>query len=790
MITKVALKNWRSHLASDIEFSEGTNCFIGTMGAGKTSILDAICFALFGTFPTLSSKKVRLEDVIMKKPKPQQRAEVVVTFEIDGDEWAVKRTVAKGKTTAELRKNNALIEAPQSTKVTEEIEKILKIEYDLFTRALYSEQNQLDMFLTIPKGQRMRRIDELLSIDKFEKARQTVLALMNKTKAAAQERQNAADRLCTDPELQALDRLNAELDAVMAEAKAIERQLVSAKEGRARAEARLAKLRDFQAQIIDLDARTSSAIALQGATQDDINRLSVELTADLELSDTDIAERLSAADHKIAEIKSGVESDRGHLDNLKALTTADTEKIRFLENERIPELTDSISQAETIRAELKRHSVKKLTQQLDDKRSELERRSAALQRAEGRIGSMEEGLAELKATEDVCPVCDADLPAKRKAQIIERKERAISKLRSDLAKLPNEIVEIKSSIKDLELALREATKLEDRLVSLAGADSGVKTARVTIKQLNEQILGRTKEIRMLEKTIAVADKAIEAERSSAEKLRGLMNRRSELSTKMTKLKEHEVTISRLKEEKRRLPPIMPSEIRTAESELASAITLESTLAARSAGMAAIIAEKSARQKLLAERKAELMTFINDVKRISAITDQLALLESALVATQEQLRRNFVTAVNQAMQSLWGALYPYRDFFSIRLGIEEGDYILQLLDSTGWIPVDGVASGGERSIACLALRMAFALVLAPQLRWLVLDEPTHNLDAKAVDDLATVLRDRIGEFVEQVFLITHDPALEAAVSGYLYRLEREKERDGYTKIVRVAGPDAQ
>ena len=161
MIRSVELKNWRSHLDSKFQFSDGTNCFIGTMGAGKTSVLDAICFAFFGTFPALSQKKLKLEDVIMKKPKPRDMAEVDVNFEVNGDEWSVKRTISKGRSTAELRRNNELIEGPQTSRVTEEIEKVLKVDYDLFTRAIYSEQNQLDHFLTIPKGQRMKRIDEL-----------------------------------------------------------------------------------------------------------------------------------------------------------------------------------------------------------------------------------------------------------------------------------------------------------------------------------------------------------------------------------------------------------------------------------------------------------------------------------------------------------------------------------------------------------------------------------------------------------------------------------------------------
>jgi len=179
MITSLKLKNWRSHLDTSLKFGKGTNCFIGNIGTGKSSILSALCFGLFGTFPELQSKKVKLEDLIMKKPEQKQKAEIEVGFELNGDKYLVKRTITPGKTTAELRKNNELIES-QTSKVTSEIENILKVDYDLFTRAIYSEQNNLDMFLTIPKGQRMKKMDQLLAIDKFEKARATVGQVKNR----------------------------------------------------------------------------------------------------------------------------------------------------------------------------------------------------------------------------------------------------------------------------------------------------------------------------------------------------------------------------------------------------------------------------------------------------------------------------------------------------------------------------------------------------------------------------------------------------------------------------------
>jgi len=98
-----------------------------------------------------------------------------------------------------------------------------------------------------------------------------------------------------------------------------------------------------------------------------------------------------------------------------------------------------------------------------------------------------------------------------------------------------------------------------------------------------------------------------------------------------------------------------------------------------------------------------------------------------------------------------------------------------------VNVEGLASGGERSIAALALRVAFSIAFIPNLRWLILDEPTHNLDDNAIEHLTNALRERIGSFVEQVFLITHDDRVSEGVGGSLYRLERDKNRNEPTRI---------
>jgi DNA repair exonuclease SbcCD ATPase subunit len=287
--------------------------------------------------------------------------------------------------------------------------------------------------------------------------------------------------------------------------------------------------------------------------------------------------------------------------------------------------------------------------------------------------------------------------------------------------------------------------------------------------------------------MSIIEENIRILKEKQDKMKSIVSKKEEADKKLERIREYGQNLTFLNSEKAMLASFSPAVLEKVESDYKSILGLEGEMQADQRNVNGMIIDK---QKLLEEvenKKRTLESYVQDIRKIAAISDQLRLLESALEATQEQLRKDFITAVNDAMQSIWPELYPYKDIFSIRLGIEEGDYVLQMQDSTGWVPADGVASGGERSLACLTLRIAFSLVLAPQIRLLVLDEPTANLDSQAIDIMADVLRERITSLVEQCFLVTHDDKLKEAVSGYCYEFSRDKSKDGVTNVALVSSP---
>ncbi len=788
MITKLQLKNWRSHLDTNIDFSEGTNCFIGSMGAGKTSILDAICFALFGTFPTLQSKKIKLEDIIMKKPKKQDRAEVSVTFQLDDNEWTVKRLIDKGRTTAELRKNAHLVESPQSTKVTKQVNSLLKLDYDLFTRAIYSEQNQLDMFLTIPKGLRMKKIDQLLSIDKFEKAKATAKQVSRKLKTSIEEKKQVYQNLESDDSLKKLDTIKRELEKLIQDKNNLDKKLSQTTDRRKFVEKEVTNLKKQQKRIQEIEEQIKTQSALLEVAEKDIEKLKECLMPIAEKTDQDLEREFRNLTTEISKIQESLEKERSNFDFLIKVIAQKEAKVTLMVSEKIPELEEIIRERDELKKKLKKLKVKDSDKKLSKLKKELEFNQLALQRAQVEIEQIDKSITEFKKLKDSCPICDNKLSSKKKKIIMDKKKKNIRDLQKTIVKSKKEIKKLKSSVEELERDLSQIDDLIKRYENIKDKDKELKFAKDALKVLRGEIFEHLNERKMLEKTLSMIQKKTDELKERRDETKDFISKKKEVNDKFERIKEYNNKVNDLKQEKQNYSRFSATVLENLEKEFKDLIVLEKEIETNMNNISSIAEEKKKRLDEIQEKIGILEKYQIDISKMNILNEQMYLLEKAIVSTQEQLRKNFVSAVNQAMEAIWPELYPYKDLYGVRLGIEEGDYILQLEDSTGWIPADGTASGGERSIACLALRIAFALVLAPQLRWLVLDEPTHNLDSRAVEDLANVLRDKVSEFVDQIFLITHDPNLETAVSGYLYRLERDKEKDGFSKVVKIAGPE--
>ena len=58
MIRSIELVNFLAHSNTELEFDNGATVFVGDNGAGKSSIIDAITFSLFGKHTRKNNKSL------------------------------------------------------------------------------------------------------------------------------------------------------------------------------------------------------------------------------------------------------------------------------------------------------------------------------------------------------------------------------------------------------------------------------------------------------------------------------------------------------------------------------------------------------------------------------------------------------------------------------------------------------------------------------------------------------------------------------------------------------------
>lgn len=163
IINKLKLKNFRSHVNTILEFNQGISLIIGENGAGKSSIMEAISFALFKKF------SVNINELIRRGEK---ELELELTFTVNNKTYIVNRIRTKGRSKAKLEEihNGECINLASGDKeVNTYIVSLLSMDSELFLNAVYIKQGEISNLIDKKPADRKKLIGKLLGIDSLEK---------------------------------------------------------------------------------------------------------------------------------------------------------------------------------------------------------------------------------------------------------------------------------------------------------------------------------------------------------------------------------------------------------------------------------------------------------------------------------------------------------------------------------------------------------------------------------------------------------------------------------------------
>jgi exonuclease SbcC len=162
ILRSVELTNFVSHDSTEIDFATGVNLIVGNNGAGKSSIVDAIKFALFN-----ERRSGNTQDMI-KKGKLE--ASVTLNFNMGGLDYELYRSIAvrRGAKEAWLKSGGSMI-AETSEGVTSQISRILGMSKDIFLNSVFVRQGDIDSLISEEPRKRKDFLSKVINIERLGK---------------------------------------------------------------------------------------------------------------------------------------------------------------------------------------------------------------------------------------------------------------------------------------------------------------------------------------------------------------------------------------------------------------------------------------------------------------------------------------------------------------------------------------------------------------------------------------------------------------------------------------------
>lgn len=175
MITSIELGDFLAHSNTNLDFDNGVTVFVGHNGAGKSSIIDAITFALFGQHTRKSNKG------LIKRGSNQGFAKI--RFSVNGKHYeAVRKIDSKGTLSAtfsEITGDEKIEIAAGERKqfgesMTHEVEKAIGLDFEKLKVASIVQQGELNAIINAKPKEFKELLNAIIGIDKLDVASESM----------------------------------------------------------------------------------------------------------------------------------------------------------------------------------------------------------------------------------------------------------------------------------------------------------------------------------------------------------------------------------------------------------------------------------------------------------------------------------------------------------------------------------------------------------------------------------------------------------------------------------------
>lgn len=798
-ILSIHLKNIKSHRDTVLDFAAGINVLSGPNGVGKSTVFEAVGYALFG---------VDARDFVTNVERflsiGAKRGEVQVTFRIDDDStWRVTRTVGGGVKWLLARQLGDDFEVEEHANIRETEARLAELLglangrplAEQFKLVIGPFQNDfLGPFVIKQATRRQEAFDEILGIDAWRKtfkgtsgllsAVQNRIEVLNAEVAARQEQ--AALR----PER---EKERAELQQVLA----VQQCNLTQKRGR---------LQEVAQRLVEQDNREEALRTVTTRLQE--LELRIKNGAEKVLDQQGRVTQAGQAQKLVEENRAGKEAfekaeqvlkglrERERQGRLLERDITELEKNCLQQKQKLVHEGNEIEKAErelaaeqkqllAARDELKPDpAVQQVAERLPTLRRENEALGAQRGLLQGRRAALSEG--QDKLGEGVCPFFAEpcrNIAGQQPRDVFSHKiteldeQAAILERRSEA--LDQEIVAAEQACKNLD-ALRvrvseldkQQQQLEKRRQKNGQRAAGLQALQDELTAAEAKLAGRREALKGYAGLEAELDR-VEKERIATQKARDAWYAHArdagELEARQQTLAKWQQALEDLKRQREKAAEDLTSCQAGYDAALHQRIRQEKE---------ALVGELAALEQQLKGLEKDNERLTAEIARLQQIEQEVAqrLTRKKHCEGQEKLVKYLR---NRVFKNVSARLSErFREEISQRADriyrtIAEGDEELtwgnhyqvvlrDLADGQLRERTDDQLSGGQMMSAVVALRLALLQTIGARLAFF--DEPTSNLDAARRENLARAFRaidvgrEEVTEhWYDQLFLVSHDVA---------------------------------
>ncbi len=750
IIKSLKLHNIRSYLSQEIELPRGTVLLSGDVGSGKSTILLAIEFALFGI-----SKGMLSGEALLRHGK--QSGYVELAFSFDGREVLIKRSLKRLKDSVRQDEGYLIVDGVKHFCTAEELrarvldmmgypkELLKKSKGMIYRFTVYTPQEDMKLILFEDPQLRLDTLRRVFQVDKYKLVREGAVIVLQ---ALREKRKELAARVEDLPFKQE------QLAKVLSDVALAEEKLAALAPAIANAEALLAKKHDSLKALEEKARQLSqlrSQLAAVNAVTADKRKLVISKEAEIAL-----------ALEEIAALKSGLAGNEDASKLSTALSRLKSFSDSLLKDaERKKSLEDGLLLAEQLRLEVESgisrdEALKSSSQQLRQKISSLGQ----------------------------CPTCLQPVPQEHKHKISAGEDARLSELAQSLAAASEKKMSLMQRIKDFRSGLADIQSKEKVAASLVSelkqyfelaASLGVEVPAAQQHKLSvvEMQAGLAE--------LSAAKKSIELSRQRllvlSEKERAMESAKSFIDACNREIKSLDAGKAELSASVSSFGDV-DAEISLLQSEF-NAVSKERT---------ALLMQKAAFDKEAESLGVVRQSLLDEISRKEAARREMEAaanlsywLEEMFVSLVGVIERHVMMKVHREFNDL------FTDWFSMLMGNEAlsarlDEEFTPLVEAEGFeIPIENL-SGGEKTSCALAYRLALNMVinrLVSAIRTkdiLILDEPTDGFSSEQLDKLRDVL---LRLQLPQVIIVSHEDRIESFVQSVI-RIQKEQH------VSRVAG----